>query len=144
MTTMHEAVQAQDQADAVTLFFTEVERICGDDPWISQLGGGILAGIALDIAHSSRAFARALGIEHALVLREIQTLVDLGRLTVSQRNERTQGCTYELVPVPILMPRTAESTGTRGSLTSERIIATSGRADARESRGQCGKTRSSP
>ena len=103
MAMLRESTQQQ-AADAVTLFFTEVERIRGTAPWISQLGGGILAGITLDIAHSSRAFARALGIEHALVLREVRMLAELGRLTVSERNARTQSCAYELVPLQLATP----------------------------------------
>jgi DNA-binding MarR family transcriptional regulator len=80
--------------DAVGIYFAEVERICTRDPWLSPLGGGILAGITLDVAHDSRAFARALGIEHAIVLREIQALVELDRLVVTKRDERTHRCSY--------------------------------------------------
>lgn len=80
--------------DAVGIYFAEVERICGKDPWLSPLGGGILAGIELEIAHDSRTFARALGIEHAIVLREVQTLVELERLVVTKRDERTHRCSY--------------------------------------------------
>ena len=80
--------------DAVEIYFAEVERICTKDPWLSPLGGGILAGIALDVAHDSRAFAKALGIAHAIVLREIQTLVDLERLVVTRRDDRTHRCSY--------------------------------------------------
>jgi len=133
MSTMHEATPTQDPADAVTLFFMEVERIRGNDPWVSPLGGGILAGLTLDIAHSSRAFSRALGIEHALVLREIKTLVDLGRLIVRERNERTQGCTYALVPLPVVIPTDEKPIRRPPSLASGSLIASTGRA----TRGGC-------
>lgn len=80
--------------DAAEIYFAEVERICTKDPWLSPLGGGILAGIALDVAHDSRTFAKALGIEHAIVLREVQALVELERLIVTKRDERTHRCSY--------------------------------------------------
>jgi len=80
--------------DAVEIYFAEVERICAKDPWLSPLGGGILAGITLDVAHDSRSFARTLGIEHAIVLREVQALVELERLVVTKRDARTQRCSY--------------------------------------------------
>jgi hypothetical protein len=85
---------APDTDDPVGIYFAEVERICARDPWLSPLGGGILAGIALDVAHDSRAFAKALGIAHAIVLREVQALVDLERLVVTKRDARTQRCSY--------------------------------------------------
>lgn len=89
--TMATAPQTIDPAE---IYFAEVERICTKDPWLSPLGGGILAGIALDIAHDSRTFARTLGIEHAIVLREVQVLVELERLIVTERDERTHRCGY--------------------------------------------------
>ncbi len=87
--------------DGVGVFMAEVARICKVDPWVSTLGAGILAAISLDIAHDSRAFARAFGIEHALVLREMRTLVELDRLIVTRRDERTQRCSYELEPLAL-------------------------------------------
>ncbi len=84
------------RADAADLYFAEVERMCAGDPALSALGAGILVGIAFDIAHDSRAFARTLGIEHAIVLREVQGLVAMGRLTITRRDERTHRCGYAL------------------------------------------------
>ena len=72
----------------------EVERLCAADPRLGTLGAGILAGINLDIAHDSRSFARTLGIEHALVLREVEMLAEVGLLTVTRRDDRTQRCFY--------------------------------------------------
>ncbi len=85
--------------DGVGVFMDEVARICKVDPWVSTLGAGILAAISLEIARDSRAFAKAFGIEHALVLREVQTLVELDRLIVTKRDERTQRCSYEVEPL---------------------------------------------
>ena len=85
---------ASEAHDPAARYFAEVERICPKHPWLTPLGGAILAGIDLAVAHDSRGFAKALGIEHALVLREVQTLVDLERLIVTQRDERTHRCRY--------------------------------------------------
>jgi hypothetical protein len=136
MIMMHEAVTTQSPPDAVSAFFAEVASICGIDPWISQLGGGILAALVLDIAHDSRAFARALGIEHALVLREVQVLADLGRLKVKERNARTQRCSYELVPLPVEVPRHEESPRDRVAPGTQ-IIASTGNG-GRQTGGGCG------
>lgn len=84
--------------DETAPFMTEVARACAADPRLSTLGGGILAAVALGIAHDSRAFARMFGIEHALVLRDVNRLVELDRLTVTHRDERTQRCRYAALP----------------------------------------------
>jgi len=84
--------------DAAAAYLSEVERICSNDPRLSTLGGGILAGITLNIAHDSRSFSRLLGIEHALVLREVQHLSELGLIAIEARDGRTQRCRYRVVP----------------------------------------------
>jgi hypothetical protein len=139
MTPVHEAIQTHEPADAATRFFTEVGRICDGDPWISPLGGGILAGVTLDIAHNSRAFSRALGIEHALVIREVGVLADLGRLTVNKRNERSHSCSYELVPrqEEVAPRRRVESARNRRALAPD-IIATTGGDAGGQVRSGCG------
>ena len=86
-------------SDGFEVFLTEVARTCGKDPWLSTMGGGIIAAITLDIAHDSRSFARTFGIEHALVLREVQILEDMDRLQVTRRDERTQRCSYQLAAI---------------------------------------------
>jgi hypothetical protein len=75
-------------------FMAEVERLCTADSRLSPLSAGILAGILLDVAHDSRTFSRILGIEHALILREIEMLTELGRLAITRRDERTQRTYY--------------------------------------------------
>lgn len=71
-------------------FMQAVSTICSSDASLSQLGAALLAAHRLGVAKDSRTFARKLGVEHALVLREISELDDGGFLTVSSRNERTQ------------------------------------------------------
>ncbi len=87
-----------DMDDGVAIYMNEVERACANDERLSPLAGGILAGIALDIAHDSRGFAKIFGIEHALVLREVQALVGIERLIVTKRDARTQRCSYAPAP----------------------------------------------
>lgn len=80
----------------IDIFMAEVDQICAADPRLTSLAGTILAGIAFDIAHDSRTLSRAVGIGHALVLREVQALVDLRRLLITKRDERTQRCSYAM------------------------------------------------
>ena len=84
---------------AIDLFMAKVDQVCVADPRLTSLAGTILAGIAFEIAHDSRSLSRAVGIGHALVLREVQALVDLQRLQVTKREERTQRCSYVLLAV---------------------------------------------
>lgn len=86
-------------SQTVDSFMAEVENACTSDPRLTSLAGAILAGSILDVAHDSRGCAKALGIEHALVLREVQNLADLQRLRITKRDLRTQRCHYEMLPV---------------------------------------------
>ena len=87
-----------DMHDAAVRYMAQVEAVCAADPALSPLGGGILAALALKIVADSRSFARTFGLEHALVLREIQQLVDMDRLIITRRDERTQRCVYAAAP----------------------------------------------
>lgn len=79
--------RAEPDAEA---FVAMAERLARLDPRLSMLQAGLLAAVHLDIAHDSRSFARLLGIEHALVLREITALCGAGDLlAVTRRDERT-------------------------------------------------------
>ncbi len=80
------------EEDAGTLFMSWVEAInAAGPPTLSALGAGLLAALHLDVASDSRTFSRLLGIEHALVLREITGLsAEGGLLTVLSRDPRTQ------------------------------------------------------
>lgn len=73
-------------------FLDAVALIASGDAALSPIGAAILAAMDFGIAKDSRTFSRKLGIEHALVLREITALSGdgLGLLKVVSRNERTQ------------------------------------------------------
>jgi len=83
-----------DEADPAARYMAEVERICDAEPALAPLAGGVLAALKLGIAADSRSFARIFGIEHALVLREVQHLAEVEQLTITKRDERTQRCSY--------------------------------------------------
>lgn len=88
----------QNVSQEAQVFLAEVEHICAADPRLSPLAGAVLAGITLGFAHDSRSCAKALGLEHALVLREVQDLADFQRLAIAKRDPRTQRCHYQLLP----------------------------------------------
>ncbi|MET3660407.1 hypothetical protein [Aquamicrobium ahrensii] len=71
-------------------FVAIAEGLARLDQRLSILQAGFLAAAHLGIAHDSRSFSRLLGIEHALVLREITALSEAGDLLeVTRRNART-------------------------------------------------------
>lgn len=76
-------------ADAETfLALTDTIAELGD---LERLEAGLLAGLHLGFASDTRSFARIFGIEHALVLRALETLNGPdGLLTVTERDGRTQ------------------------------------------------------
>jgi hypothetical protein len=79
------------------LFMSRVEALTNESaPSLSPLAAGILVGIEMGIA-DSRGFARALGVEHALVLREVALLSGAdGLITVTDRNPKTLRTSLEL------------------------------------------------
>ncbi|KQP96254.1 MULTISPECIES: hypothetical protein [unclassified Methylobacterium] len=83
-------------ADAET-FLAATDSVAALQPGLTTLEAGILAGLHLRLADDSRSFARVFGIEHALVLRAVETLAsDAGLLTLTERNARTQRTRYAL------------------------------------------------
>ena len=72
------------------LFMSRAEALLtGRESQISPLAAGIVVAIDLGIA-DSRSFSRQLGVEHALVLREIADLSGPdGLIVVTARNEKT-------------------------------------------------------
>jgi hypothetical protein len=72
------------------LFMSRVEAVLeGEAPRISPLGAGIVVAIDMGIT-DSRSFSRLLGVEHALVLREIAGLSGPdGFVTVTGRHPKT-------------------------------------------------------
>jgi hypothetical protein len=71
-------------------FMQAVSTVCASDRSLSPLGAALLVAHHVGVAKDSRTFARKLGVEHALVLREISKLEDGGFLLVASRNARTQ------------------------------------------------------
>jgi len=85
-------------ADAET-FMAVTESVAALQPGISTLEAGILAALHLGLAADSRSFARVFGVEHALVLRAVETLVgEVALLTVTERAPRTQRTRYAVTP----------------------------------------------
>lgn len=72
------------------LFMSRVDALLKTESLqLSPLGAGIVVAVDMGIA-DSRSFARALGVEHALVLREITLLSGTDSLiTVTGRHEKT-------------------------------------------------------
>ncbi|MGU3362443.1 hypothetical protein ACLBWX_19130 [Methylobacterium sp. M6A4_1b] len=81
-------------ADAET-FLAVTDSVAALQPGLSTLEAGILAALHLELARDSRSFARVFGIEHALVLRAVETLAgEAGLLAPQARNPRTQRTRY--------------------------------------------------
>lgn len=71
-------------------FMRIVSAICAADASLRPLGAALLAAHHLGIAKDTRTFSRKLGVEHALVLREVADLEhEGGFLIITGRNERT-------------------------------------------------------
>lgn len=86
-----------DEGSIAEVYMAEVESLMLRDGRLSSLAAGVLAALRLDIAHDSRTFAKALSINHALALREVEILTsDYGLLEVTERNKRTQRTFYRL------------------------------------------------
>lgn len=72
-------------------FLARVDAVQAQDPVLSPLMAGIVAALFLEIAADSRTFAKLFGIEHALVLREInQPSGPDAPIEIIRRNVRTQ------------------------------------------------------
>ncbi|CAO4169325.1 Formate dehydrogenase subunit B [Methylorubrum extorquens] len=84
-------------ADAET-FLAATDTIAALRPELSLLEAGILAGLHLGLAADSRSFARIFGVEHALVLRAVESLTAEALITVTARDGRTQRTRYEASP----------------------------------------------
>lgn len=79
------------------LFMSRVEALLKEEgPQISPLAAGILVAVDMGIA-DSRSFARLLGVEYALVLREVAILSGPdGLLVVTARQPRTLRTSFAL------------------------------------------------
>ena len=71
-------------------FVAALDRVAAAHPTLPSLEVGLLAALDLGLPGDSRAFARTFGVEHALVLRALAVLEDLGHIAVTARDARTQ------------------------------------------------------
>ncbi|WP_426238535.1 hypothetical protein [Pararhizobium sp. DWP1-1-3] len=72
-------------------FLARVDAMRAQDPVLSPLTAGIVAAVFVGIATDSRTFAKLFGIEHALVLREINQLSGPDApVEITRRDARTQ------------------------------------------------------
>ncbi len=77
----------RDQTDRFLLL---VEERQAKDPRLTALQAALIVGAEEGIARDSRTFARLLGVAHALVLRELNALVEMGGpLRIEKREVRT-------------------------------------------------------
>lgn len=78
-------------------FMALVSAIQGRDSSLSPLSAALTAAVFLDIAKDSRTFSRLLGVEHALVLREINFVGGSDApLEIVSREARTQRTYFRL------------------------------------------------
>ncbi|WP_198413511.1 hypothetical protein [Thalassospira sp. GB04J01] len=77
-------------------FMYLVARLITAQPDLTSIQAGIIIAAEQNIARDSRTFARLLGLAHALVLREITTLCDQNRLTITKQDARTLRTFYEM------------------------------------------------
>ena len=76
-------------------FFELVDALRTDRPDLTPIEAAILVAAEQGIASDSRTFARKMGLAHALVLREVDTLVeDRGLLQIVKRDARTMRIFY--------------------------------------------------
>ncbi|WP_426231331.1 hypothetical protein [Pararhizobium sp. DWP3-4] len=72
-------------------FLARVDAMRAQDPVLSPLTAGIMGAVFVGIATDSRTFAKLFGIEHALVLREINQLSGPDApVEITRRDARTQ------------------------------------------------------
>ncbi len=87
-----------DDAPEAERFLALVATAQEGDPALSSIQAAIMVAADLGIASDSRTFARILGIEHALALRELNALADMaGYLTIVKRDARTLRTFYQTV-----------------------------------------------
>ncbi|MEB2846348.1 hypothetical protein GAO09_09890 [Rhizobiales bacterium RZME27] len=87
-----------EEAPEAERFLALVAAAQEGDPALSPIQAAIMVAADLGIARDSRTFARVLGIEHALALRELNDLAEMaGYLTISKRDPRTLRTFYQPV-----------------------------------------------
>ncbi|WP_284777497.1 hypothetical protein [Agrobacterium sp. lyk4-40-TYG-31] len=100
-------------------FLAVVEQISQTAPVaLDATGAALIAAVHLGIGNDSRSLSNKLGIAHALVLREINTLS--GRmLTIVKRDARTQRTWVELTDEASSLASSASQILLKSSLTAE-------------------------
>lgn len=79
-------------------FMDLVARLCTAQPDLTPIQAGIIIAAQQNIARDSRTFARLLGLAHALVLRELNALLQsCAILKLVKRDERTLRTFYKPV-----------------------------------------------
>jgi hypothetical protein len=99
-----------DAASGPERFLDLVESLVRASTRLSRLQAALLTACALDIASDSRTFARLFGVEHALVLRELNILAAPGELLViTKRDPRSLRSHFHLTSSARTMFDTAEA-----------------------------------
>jgi hypothetical protein len=78
------------EAPEEAAFVAALDRVAAVHPELPPLEAGLLASLEVGLPGDSRAFARTFGVEHALVLRALAGLEELGHIAVTARDARTQ------------------------------------------------------
>lgn len=84
--------------DPEAAFLAATEALGRQRPDLSSLAAGLLAGLHLRVAADTRAFARALALAHAHVLRALSELEEAGLAAATGRDARTQRTRYAASP----------------------------------------------
>lgn len=85
-----------DEALEAERFLALVAAAQEKDPALTPIQAAIIVAADLNIAKDSRSFAKVLGIEHALALRELNALADREVVSVLKRDPRTLRTFYQL------------------------------------------------
>ncbi|MBO9506671.1 hypothetical protein [Thalassospira sp. A3_1] len=87
----------KDNAPDAAHFLHLVERTLASNPELSPVQGAILVAARQDIARDSKTFARLFGMAHAIVLRELNALLQTDDiLKLVKRDPRTLRTHYRL------------------------------------------------
>jgi hypothetical protein len=77
-------------------FLALVGEVVRAEPALAPLAAAVLVALHLGVAADSRDFARNLGVEHALALRELTSLAARDLIAIGRRNARTQRTAYAM------------------------------------------------
>jgi hypothetical protein len=80
-------------------FLALVDELRAATPSLSPIGGAVLVALRLGVSDDTRTFSRVLGIEHALVLREVTELAETGLLRIIDRKQRSQKVSFALTDI---------------------------------------------